>query len=80
MRNNLVRPHSVNPHALCVFDFDSKIAESGYSQVKELPNNFNTVLRKIRSLRKRLQKDPNLCQNYKDTMQNYIKWMCKKVF
>ena len=41
-------------------------------KVEELPNDFNTALKRFRSLRKRLQKDPNMCQNYKDTMQNYI--------
>ena len=42
-------------------------------KVEEHPNNFNTALRRFRSLKKRLQKDPNLCENYKDTMWKYIK-------
>ena len=42
-------------------------------KVEELPNNFNATLQRFRSLKKRLQKDPNLCEHYKDTMQKYIK-------
>ena len=42
-------------------------------KVEEQPNNFNTALQRFRSLKKRLQKDPNLCENYKDTMWKYIK-------
>ena len=42
-------------------------------KVEELPNNFNTALQRFRSQKKRLQKDPNLCQHYKDKMQKCIK-------
>ena len=42
-------------------------------KVEELPNNFNTTLQIFISLKKRLKKDLNLCRNYKDTMQKYIK-------
>ena len=41
-------------------------------KVEELSNNFNTTLKRFRSLRKRIQKDPDMCQNYKDKIQNYI--------
>ena len=40
-------------------------------KVEEL--NFNTTLPRFRLLKKRLQNDPNLCENYKDTMRKYIK-------
>ena len=42
-------------------------------KVEELPNNFSTALQRFRSLKKRLQMDPNLYENYKDTMHKYIK-------
>ena len=42
-------------------------------KVEELQNNFNTVLQRFKSLKKRVQKDINLCKNYKDTMQKSIK-------
>ena len=42
-------------------------------KVEELPNNFKQLLERFRSLKENLQKDPNLCENYKDTMPKYIK-------
>ena len=42
-------------------------------KVEKLPNNFNKALERFRSLKKRIQKDPNLCENYKDKMWKYIK-------
>ena len=42
-------------------------------KVEEPANNFNITLQRFRSLKKKLQKDPSLCQNYKERMQKYIK-------